>query len=136
MAAEETTNPVTEIKVVPDEKKRINPMKVIEPKAGKAYILDFSRESIKHAEDRKFKFGEVTDYVAGGLPDLFYYAFRKNHKSMTRPETDAILEDLGGLMDAEIVRLIDLYRQALDTLIIPKDDIARVRKNSTRIVEL
>ncbi len=135
--ADQAVESVVEMDIIKEEKKRVNPMRIRDPKSGKAYVLDFSRESVKFAEDRKFKFGEVGDYIAGGIPSLFFYSFRKNHPTMTPADTEAILKDLGGgLTEEEVTRLLTLRNQAIETLIIAKDNVAEARKNSLRIVEL
>lgn len=114
-------------------KEHLNPMRITDPNSGETYVLEFSRESVRFAEQRKFNLSELTDYPQTNIPALFFYAFRKNHKNIARDKTDAILEELGGLTPQEIERLVELYNQPNETLI--QMDVAN-RKNARLTVEL
>lgn len=114
-------------------KEHLNPMRITDPNSGETYVLEFSRESVRFAEQRKFNLSELTDYPQTNIPALFFYAFRKNHKNVARDKTDAILEELGGLTPQEIERLVELYNQPNETLI--QMDVAN-RKNARLTVEL
>ena len=74
---------------------RVQPVRVNDNKTGMAYELDFSRESVKFAENRGFKVDELTVFPVTRIPELFYYAFRKNHKNVARSQTDALLDGMG-----------------------------------------
>ena len=115
-----------------DEK--VKPIRLTDTETGEKYTLEFSRESVKFAEQRGFKYSEVGDFPQTNVPALFYYAFRKNHKSVARDKTDKILNELGGLTSEEISRLIALYLQPLEDLIIT-DEEGRT-KNSRMTVEM
>ncbi len=113
---------------------RVKPVKVQDHASGNTYELDFSRESVKFAESRGFKLDEVTDFPATKIPELFWYAFRKNHKNMALNQTGEILERMGGVTPALLGRLSQLYNQAaLTHLIISDEDAA---KNAEVTVEL
>lgn len=114
-------------------KEHLNPMRITDPKSGETYVLEFNRESVRFAEQRKFNLSELTDYPQTNIPALFFYAFRKNHKNIARDKTDAILEELGGLTPQEIERLVELYNLPNETLI--QMDVAN-RKNARLTVEL
>lgn len=105
----------------------------ITTKAGDTYTLDFSRESVRFAESRGFDISELTKYPQTNIPSLWFYAFRKNHKNVARSQTDALLEELGGLTTAELERLVQLYNQPVESLIILEEG---GRKNSTITVEM
>lgn len=112
---------------------KVDPMKVIDPNSDEAYILEFSRESVKFAEARGFKISELTDFPQTNIPMLFFAAFRKNHKSISRDKTDKLLEELGGLTAPEIERLVLLYNQPNESLILTDDG---GRKNCRLRIEL
>lgn len=114
-------------------KEHLNPMRITDPNSGETYVLEFSRESVRFAEQKKFNVSELTDYPQTNIPALFFYAFRKNHKNVARDKTDAILEELGGLTPEELTRLVELYNQPNETLI--QMDAAS-RKNARLTVEL
>lgn len=85
---------------------------------GTEYTLEFSRKSVEFAEKRGFKMDELGDYMMTRVPELFYYAFRMHHPTMTKTQTDNILFDkLGGLNEEVLVRLGELFAQGYDTLI-------------------
>lgn len=113
---------------------RINPARVTENSTGKVYELDFSRESVRFAENRGFAVDEITKFPVTHIPELFYYAFRKNHKNVARSQTDAILEDMGGVSAKLLERLMQLYNQAALTHVIASEEDAE--KNTKVTVEL
>lgn len=110
---------------------RPNPMKITDPESGSVYTLDFNRESVKFAEHRGFKIMEVADAPETNVSDLFFYAFRKNHRDIARANVDKILEELGGLLPEEVQRLQELYSSSIVSLNVEGD-----RKNSKLRVEL
>lgn len=120
-------------KVVPIED-RVRPVRLV-GENGDEYILDFSRESVRFAEQRGFKPDEVLDFPATKIPEMFFYAFRKNHKNLAKNQTDKILEEeLGGMTEALLTRLMQLYNQAALTHVVVTDEEAA--KNARMTVEL
>lgn len=111
----------------------LNPMRITDPQSGETYTLEFDRESVRFAEQRKFNISELTDFPQTNIPALFFYAFRKNHKNVARDKTDAMLVELGGLTPDEIERLVMLYNRPNEALIQME---AKGRKNSRLTVEL
>ena len=105
---------------------KVLPMKITDPDTGEVYVLEFSRESVRFAEQRGFKISELLDFPQTNIPNLFFYAFRKNHKNVARDE-------LGGLSSAEITRLVELYNQPNESLILAEES---GRKNCRLTVEL
>lgn len=98
------------------------------------YELDFSRESIVFAEARGFKIEEVPVYPVTRISELFYYAFRKKHRSVSREKTDKFMEEWGGIPEKVLKRLIELYTQAATANNIQVDEDAE--KNETATVEM
>ena len=104
-----------------DEK--INPIKITNNKDGEVYELDFNRETLYVMDRDGFKIEEVTDYPATNIPKLFYYSFRKNHRKMTKAQTDRILQDiLHGVTPKILERLILLYNQAATANNVQEDE--------------
>ena len=92
---------------------RVNPIKLTDNKSGETYELDFNRETLFAMDRDGFRIDEVTDFPATNIPKLFYYSFRKNHRKMTKSQTDNILHNvLHGLSPKMLERLIVLYNQA------------------------
>lgn len=98
------------------------------------YELDFSRESIAFAEARGFKIDEVPVYPVTRISELFYYAFRKKHRSVSREKTDKFMEEWGGLPESVLKRLVELYNQAAMANNIQVDEDSE--KNETATVEM
>lgn len=94
-------------------KDKVMPMFVIDKETGTRFELDFSRESVVFAENRGFDLAEVGKFPLIRIPELFFCAFRKNHRQVARNQTDALLKKMGGLSDAALERLIQLYKQAI-----------------------
>ena len=116
-----------------DEK--LNPIRITDNDTGKVYELDFSRESVKFVESQGYKIDETFDFPNVNIPKLFYYAFRKNHKSMGLNQTTALLDKMGGLTEQIALRLVDLYRQATMSNNVIQDE-EDLRKNAQVTVEL
>lgn len=112
----------------------VKPVSLTDNDTSEKYELDFNRDAVKFAESRGFKVSEISDYPATRIPELFWYAFRKNHKRMTQKQTDAILEKMGGAPAALISRLVELYLQAGYTGVVNAED--EETKNSVVTVEL
>lgn len=113
--------------------KKVNAIVLTDPDSGEQYTLEFSRDSVRYAEQRGFKIGELTDFPQTNIPALFHYAFRKNHKFVSKEKTDKMLEELGGLSPAEIGRLAELYNQPNEALINQEEG---GRKNSRLTLEM
>lgn len=113
----------------------INPARIIDDQNGRTYELDFSRESIVFAERNHFKLEDALEYPVTGMRDLFFYSFRKNHRNVARDKTDKLIERWGGgIPEALVKRLIQLYQQAQASNAIMVDEDAE--KNSGLTLEL
>lgn len=113
---------------------RINPIRITDNDTDTTYELDFSRDSIRFMEGNGFKVDEVGDFPVTNIPLLFYYAFRKNHRSMARNQTDKLLEKMGGLTPKILERLVSLYNQAAMSNNVQDDE--DLEKNPHMTVEL
>ena len=103
---------------------RVNPIKVTDKDTGEVYELDFNRESVKFMATQEFTVDEsIINYVATKGEELWYYAFRANHRRLARNQTDKLYEKMGGLTPKIIGRLIELYNQALMSNSIIQDDV-------------
>ena len=114
---------------------RVNPARINDNENGAVYELDFSRDSVRFAENRGFKMDEVTDFPETKFKELFYLAFRKNHRNLSRTQTDKLYERLGGFSAEFLERRIMLYNQAaLSNNIVA--ETADMGKNGNMTVEL
>lgn len=96
---------------------RVNPIKVIDTETNHTYILDFNRDTVRFAEERGFDWDEVGNKPATLIPLIWYTAFRRYDPRISLDKTTKLLEDLGGMKPSWIVRLRELYNQALTSLI-------------------
>ena len=112
---------------------KVSPIRITDADSGEVYVLEFSRESVRFAESRGLKISELTDFPQTNIPLLWFCAFRKNHREVARNQTDKLLESLGGLKVTEIERLIQLYNQPTESLIISEGND---RKNDRLTVEM
>lgn len=111
---------------------KVMPMFVTDKETGARFELDFSRESVVFAENRGFDLAEVSKFPLIRIPELFFYAFRKNHRQVARNQTDALLKKRGGLSGAALERLIQLYQQAVQySGVIQVDEDESEEKNVT-----
>ena len=85
---------------------------------GTTYTLEFNRNSVVSAEKAGFRAELIGEQPMTMLPLLFYAAFKMHQPRITREETDAILFDkMGGMNQALIERLAQLYAEPTKTLI-------------------
>ncbi len=114
---------------------RIRPVFLTDQDTGNRYELDFSRDSVRFAENSGFKIDEVASFPLSRVSDLFYFSFRMHHRNMPREKTDKIMEKWGGLSESVLKRLIALYQQAALSNTIQTDEEAAA-KNGRVTVEL
>ena len=119
-----------------DVDERVKPIILTDTESGDKFTLEYSRESVKFAESRGFKVDDVATYPMTKIPEMFYYAFRKNHRNVSRQKTDKLFfEGLGGhsnLPDGFVERLFALYTAPFDAT----DDRDGEEKNLTLTVEM
>lgn len=107
---------------------RLNPMRVTDKKGiigpiGEVYELDFSRESALFATSHGIDVGEEnTSQRMAKIPDLFFFAFRKNNKKIPREKIDKLREANNGLSIEAVKYLYSLLAQALTANVINLDD--------------
>lgn len=111
---------------------RVLPMKVTV--GGETYELDYNRDAVALADRNEFNPDDVTNFPQSKIPELWFYAFRKNHRKMARNQTDALLNKIGGLTSPMLQRLLLLFNQArMANVIQDEEDLA---KNAEVTVEL
>ena len=115
-----------------EKNERVKPMTITDPDTNETYTLEFNRDSVRFAEQQGFKIGELTDFPATNIPTLFYLAFRKNHKQVSRAKAEELLEKMEGLTVEELERLVRLYHQTNDTLVLDTGAV----KNRKMVVAL
>ena len=85
---------------------------------GREYTLEFNRNSVVFAEKNGFDINNVGSQLMTRIPELFWYAFRMHHPSVTQKQAEHILfEDMGGITEDITERLISLYNQPYMSLL-------------------
>lgn len=85
---------------------------------GMMYTLEFNRNSVVSAEKAGFRPDMIAEQPNTMLPLLFFAAFKKNHPTITREQTDDILfNKMKGMNQSVIERLAQLYAEPTKTLI-------------------
>ena len=112
---------------------RIKPIIIHDEEHGKDYTLEFSRDSVKFAEQRGFKLEDLDLYPMTKIPEFFWYAFRMHHPKISLRDAEDLLYKLGGLNDALSKRLGELYSAPFEYL---SGDDEEEGKNSKVTVEL
>ena len=115
---------------------RVDPIKITDNKTGIVYTLDFTRDTVKFAEDRGFNWDDFGDRPATLIPLIWFAAFRRYDSRISLDKTTEILEKLGGLKPSWVQRLRQLYDQALISLIASDDEADGDTKNAEMTVEL
>lgn len=116
------------------ENEKVKPLVLTDNESGEKYTLEFSRDSVRFAENHGFSTEDLSRYPMTKVPDFFFYAFRMHHKNISRERTDRILfDDLGGLPDGAMERLISLYSEPFNAFSNTDED--GNTKNSRMTVE-
>ena len=73
---------------------RVKPIIIRDAETNEEYTLEFNRETIMFAEGRKFDIDDVGRFPMSKIPELFWYAFRKNHKRVDRIKAEKLLKGI------------------------------------------
>ena len=113
---------------------RVKPIRLTMTETGEVYELDFSRDSVRFAEQRNFDITEIERLPQTKISELWFYAFRKNHKKLSKGQTDKLLDEIGGVTPAILERLGLLYAQAAQSNTIQDEE--DFEKNGMATVEM
>ena len=94
---------------------KVNPIIIKDENGEDKYRLEFSRESIRYAEENGFDITKAMSKLVTTAEDLFFYAFRMHHKGITRETTNQILTEVG-IGEALMNRLVALYNAPIEAL--------------------
>ena len=90
-----------------------DPIVLTDTDTKETYTLEFSRTTVRQAENSGFSVENIISKPLSAVYDLWYYAFLKNHPRIGRVRADELLDKLGGvyaLPEGLLERLIDLYK--------------------------
>lgn len=112
---------------------RVKPMVITDPDEGREYTLEYSRRTVAKVEQAGLDVNSIEAKSMTMIPLLFWGAFLMHHPYMTKEQTDKILFDgLGGLQADELERLGKLYAEPFQTLIFSEDEGANPRKMAVK----
>ena len=111
---------------------RVKPIIIRDKENNKEYTLEFSRDTVKFAEQRGFRLVDVDNFPMTKMPEFFWLAFRMHHQSVSLNQAEKLLERIGGMSSAMATRLGELYAAPFDYLTSDEDEA----KNSEVEVEL
>lgn len=116
---------------------QVKPVVLKDKKKKKEYTLEFSRDSVRFAESRGFIPDDVDKYPMTKIYEFFFYAFRMHHPSVSRAETDAILDGWGGIRnipDGLLERLGELYAAPFGALTEDETEEEKAEREKNRDV--
>ncbi|MBR3166680.1 MAG: DUF5055 domain-containing protein [Lachnospiraceae bacterium] len=116
---------------------QVKPVVLKDKKKKKEYTLEFSRDSVRFAESRGFIPDDVEKYPMTKIYEFFFYAFRMHHPSVSRAETDAILDGWGGIRnipDGLLERLGELYAAPFGALTEDETEEEKAEREKNRDV--
>lgn len=111
----------------------VSPITIRDTETGDVFTLEFDRESVKFAESRGFMIEDVGNFPMTKIPELFWYAFRKNHKRISKEQAERILDLIGGVRPGLLERLGALYALPFNALTSNEDE--GEEKNARMTVE-
>lgn len=115
---------------------RYNPIKITDNETNHVYILDFDRESIKFAESHGFDWHLMRSQTVTMTELLWYCAFRRYDKKISREKAVSMLYALGGMREAWMDRLSDLWLQGMESLVADETASEEDAKNAKMTVTL
>ena len=89
----------------------VDPIILRDTENEKEYKLEFDKESVKFAESKGFNIEDLAKFPMSKTEELFYYAFRKNHKNVSLERAQRLLEGIGTISEEFMKRLIELYSE-------------------------
>ena len=92
-----------------EPKEKVNPIIIHDTENNKDYTLEFNRDSIRFAEQRKFVIDDVDNFPMTKVVEFFWYAFRMHHPSFSLSQAENLLDRMGGMSEALGRRLGELW---------------------------
>ena len=118
------------------DNERVDPIRITIKATGETYILDFTRETVSLMDRQGFAMNDdVMEYPNTKVPNLFWYALRANHSTISKDKADAIRKTIGGVTPNMITRLFELYYQAIASNNVIQSD-EELEKNVAVAVEM
>lgn len=92
----------------------VRPIKIKDTLDGREYTLEFDKKSVKFADSRGFALDDVDRYPMSKMYELFWYAFRMHHPSVSLEKAERIFDGIGKLPEGFIQRLAALYTKPFE----------------------
>ena len=102
----------------------VKPIVITDTESGEKYTLEFDKESIKFAERNGFNLDDLGRFPVTKIEELFWYAFRKNHKRVDRIKAEKLLKGIGRPLPEDFVeRLALLYANRLEAFTESEEEV-------------
>ena len=116
---------------------RVKPIKLKDNDTDKEYILEFNKRTVAKTYDLGFRRDEFFNNIEKHLPLLWYGAFLMHHGAeVSKKKAEDLLHGTGGLTEAVVERLIDLFNEPSKGLVVTEEEAEENAKNATATVEL
>lgn len=83
--------------------------------AEKKYILEYTRASVRAAENRGLDLSQITAKPGTNVPILISAAFQANHKWLTQDQIDDIVDSIPD-REGFIGKLLEMYAEVINEL--------------------
>ncbi len=100
---------MAEMNITKTDVDEVRPIKIKDSVDGREYTLEFDKKSVRFADARGFALEDVDRYPMSKMYELFWYAFRMHHPSVSLEKAERIFDGIGQLPDGFIQRLAALY---------------------------
>ena len=118
----------------------VKPIIITDNSTKKEYTLEFSRETVRFAEQRGFRIDDVEAYPMTKVYELWFYAFRMHHKALSKQQTDDLLDKwfggIGNLPASIMERLGEIYAAPFNAMASDEYELDGEGKNGQVTVTL
>jgi hypothetical protein len=107
---------------------------IIRTEENEVYTLEFTRASVRRAEAAGFALSDLNSRPVTAILQLFYFAFGKNHATVSVSQAEKLWDQLPGGEAREklLRRLVEMFTETYETLTSGDDNA----KNATVTVEM
>ena len=106
-----------------EEANVLKPIILTDTESGEQYTLEFDADSVTYAQQKGFNINDWEAKPMVVFPQLFMFAFRKNHRSLSPFKIEKLWKELSenGIPDGVLERLIQLYNKPIECMLIEGD---------------
>lgn len=102
---------------------RVKPIRITINETGEVYVLEFTRATVKFADQRGFDINDVERFPTSKIPELFWYALRAHHPYISSEKAESILfNEVKTITKPMLKRLCELYLSPVSSLMVEEED--------------